>query len=152
MRQAWHTIPSCVYRSLRSLHICHPSQCMRGHSKTPLHFVLVGRKLRVFRSGPSISKLSRFPNKALWLPWVPQKGTYAVRFRSIFLLDRYFPIATPSPHQLDRYIMFGPRDSGQLWGVPALNSRDSIYCFYMGGKLSGRSGGCMKLLDSETFP
>lgn len=103
MRQAWHTIPSCVYRSLRSLHICHPSQCMRGHSKTPLHFVLVGRKLRVFRSGPSISKLSRFPNKALWLLWVPQKGTYAVRFRSIFLLDRYFPIATPSPHQLDRY-------------------------------------------------
>lgn len=72
--------------------------------------------------------------------------------QSTFLLDRYFPIAAPSPCQLDGYIMFGPRDSGQLWGIPALNSRDSIYCFYLGGKLFGRSGGCMKLLGSETFP
>lgn len=94
-----HGTPSLLvfHRSMRSLHICHPLQCMRGYSKTPFHFVPVGLKLRAFCSGPSISKLSRFPNRALWLPWVTQKGTYAGQPRSTFLLDRYFPIVAPSP-------------------------------------------------------
>lgn len=55
---AWHTIPSCVHRSLRSLHVCRPLLCIRGHSKIPLYFVPVGLKVRAFSSNPSISKQS----------------------------------------------------------------------------------------------